>query len=155
MLRITKNMTMMFIGSFLIQYYLMNSIMVNSKNDITNSLGKFYMSVIMGFFMIILETMMHDHQYEVFSTNTYIILVFFVFVFIYLYRNQVAINDKQYLEEMIEHHSMALLTSKEIIKKTNNYNVARISKHIIQKQEDEIREMRTILEHIRLSRDNY
>ena len=56
---------------------------------------------------------------------------------------------------MIEHHSMAILTSKEIVKKTNNYNVARLSKHIIQKQEDEIREMRTILEHIRLSRDNY
>ena len=58
--------------------------MVNSKNDITNSLGKFYMSVIMAFFMIILETMMHDHQYNVFSINTYIVLVFFVFVFIYL-----------------------------------------------------------------------
>ena len=105
--------------------------------------------------MIILETMMHDHQYDVFSTNTYICLIFFVLVFIYLYRNQVAVNDKQYLEGMIEHHSMALLTSKEIVKKTNNYNVARISKHIIQKQEDEIREMRTILEHIRVSRDNY
>ena len=52
---------------------------------------------------------------------------------------------------MIEHHSMALLTSKEIIKKTNNFNVARISKHIIEKQEDEMREMRTILEHIKLS----
>ena len=154
-MRITNNMMMMFIGSFLIQYYLMNTIMVNSKNDITNSLGKFYMSIIMAFFMIILETMMHDHQYDVFSTNTYICLIFFVLVFIYLYRNQVAVNDKQYLEGMIEHHSMALLTSKEIVKKTNNYNVARISKHIIQKQEDEIREMRTILEHIRVSRDNY
>ncbi len=84
-MRITKNMMMMFIGSFLIQYYLMNTIMVNSKNDITNSLGKFYMSVIMAFFMIILETMMHDHHYDVFSINTYIVLVFFVFVFIYLY----------------------------------------------------------------------
>ena len=144
-MRITNNMMMMFIGSFLIQYYLMNTIMVNSKNDITNSLGKFYMSIIMAFFMIILETMMHDHQYDVFSTNTYICLIFFVLVFIYLYRNQVAVNDKQYLEGMIEHHSMALFTSQEILKKTNDYNIAKLAKNIIQTQTDEIREMREIL----------
>ena len=150
-MRISNNIVMMFIGSFIIQYFFMNTIMVDNKRDITNSVGKFYISIIMAFYMIILETMMHDHQYKVFSTNTYIVFVFLLLVFIYFYRNQVAINDKQYLEGMIEHHSMALLTSKEIIKKTNNFNVARISKHIIEKQEDEMREMRTILEHIKLS----
>ena len=150
-MRISNNIVMMFIGSFIIQYFFMNTIMVDNKRDITNSVGKFYMAIIMAFYMIILETMMHDHQYKVFITNTYIVFVFLLLVFIYFYRNKVSINDKQYLEGMIEHHSMALLTSKEIIKKTNNFNVARISKHIIEKQEDEMREMRTILEHIKLS----
>ena len=46
---------------------------------------------------------------------------------------------------MIEHHSMALLTSNEILKKTNNYNVSKLAKNIIQKQEDEIRDMKEIL----------
>jgi uncharacterized protein (DUF305 family) len=53
----------------------------------------------------------------------------------------VAIKDKQYLEGMIEHHSMALLTSKEILKKTDDYNIAKLAKNIIQTQKDEIREM--------------
>jgi len=66
-------------------------------------------------------------------------------LFVYLYRNQVAIDDKQYLNGMIEHHSMALLTSEEILKKTNNYNIAKLAKNIIQKQQDELREMKGLL----------
>jgi uncharacterized protein (DUF305 family) len=46
---------------------------------------------------------------------------------------------------MIEHHSMALLTSEEILKKTDNYNVAKIAKNIIQTQQDEIRVMRELI----------
>ena len=88
---------------------------------------------------------MHDHQYMVFSLNTYVILAALVVLFVYLYRNQVAINDKQYLEEMIEHHSMALLTSQEILKKTDDYNVSKLAKNIIQTQEDEIKIMHDLL----------
>jgi uncharacterized protein (DUF305 family) len=67
-------------------------------------------------------------------------------LFVYLYRKQVAINDKQYLENMIEHHSMALLSSEEILKKTDDYNVAKIAKNIIQTQTDEIRSMKELVD---------
>jgi uncharacterized protein (DUF305 family) len=40
---------------------------------------------------------------------------------------------------------MALLTSEEILKKTNDYNIAKLAKNIIQTQTDEIREMRELL----------
>jgi uncharacterized protein (DUF305 family) len=49
---------------------------------------------------------------------------------------------------MIEHHSMALLTSNKILEKTDNYNVSKLAKNIIQKQEDEIRDMKGILMNI-------
>jgi len=136
----------MFIGSFIIQYFLMSSIMSNSFENITSSLGKIYLSVIMGLYMIVLEIMMHDHQYGVFSMKYYIIFGCLLGLFIYLYRAQKYITDKEYLKEMIEHHSMALLTSKQILEKTDNYNVAKLAKNIIQKQEDEIRDMKGILQ---------
>jgi uncharacterized protein (DUF305 family) len=44
---------------------------------------------------------------------------------------------------------MALLTSNEILKKTDNYNVSKLAKNIIQKQEDEIRDMKEILNKIK------
>ena len=145
-MRITHTMIVMFIGSFLIQYFLMPPIMVNKREYITNNLGKVYMSIIMAILMVFLEVMMHDHQYKVLSLNIYIILIASFGLLVYLYRIQKGINDKQYLEGMIEHHSMGILTSEEILKKTDNYDVAKLARNIIQKQQDEIDEMKHILE---------
>ena len=144
-MRITHTMIAMFVGSFIIQYFLMPPIMVNSLSDITNNIGKAYMATIMALFMILLEVMMHDHQYSVFSLHFYVGIVAALAIFIYLYRKQVAIKDKQYLEGMIEHHSMALLTSEVILKKTDNYDIAKLAKNIIQTQTDELRTMRELV----------
>jgi Ca2+/Na+ antiporter len=123
----------------------MPPIMVNNRAEITNNIGKAYMSVIMALFMVLLEVFMHDHQYHVLSVNLYAILIASLGLFVYLYRKQIAIKDKQYLEGMIEHHSMGILTSEEILKKTDNYDVAKLAKNIIQTQKDEIHIMSEIL----------
>jgi hypothetical protein len=123
----------------------MPPIMVNSFDNITNNLGKLYLSIIMGLFMVIFEIAMHDMQYKVFSSTKYLLLFAILGLFIYFYKKQLAIKDKEYLKEMIEHHSMAILTSEEILKKTDSYNVAKIAKNIIQKQTDEIREMKDVI----------
>ena len=68
-MRIAHTLIVMFLGSFIIQYFLMSSIMSNSFENIRNSLGKVYLSVIMGLYMMGLEIMMHDHYYSVFSTK--------------------------------------------------------------------------------------
>jgi hypothetical protein len=147
-MRIVETMIMMFIGSFIIQYLLMPAIMVNEIKYVTNSIGKMYMSVLMALFMVLLEVIMHDHHYNVVSKNMYIGLGLLIGLFIYLYRKQSAINDKQYLEGMIEHHSMALLISKQILEKTNSYDVSKLAKSIVQTQEDEIHEMSKIINKI-------
>lgn len=144
-MRILHTLSVMFIGSFIIQYFLMSTIMANRMENITNSLGKVYLSIIMGLYMMSIEIMMHDHHYGVFSIKYYIFIGLLLGLFIYLYRAQKYITDKQYLKEMIEHHSMALLTSNKILEKTDNYNVSKIAKNIIQKQEDEIRDMKGML----------
>lgn len=144
-MKITHTMIVMFIGSFIIQYFAMPPIMVNDTMYITNNIGKAYLSTIMGLSMVILEIMMHDHQYHVISMNWYIILFCLLAVFVYLYRVQAAINDKQYLAGMIEHHSMALHTSEEILKKTDNYHVAKLAKNIISQQTDELANMRELI----------
>ena len=144
-MRILMTMGSMFIGSFIIQYLLMSLIMVNKIGDFTNSLGKFYMSIIMGLYMIVVEVIMHDHQYDVFSTKYYATFGILLVAFILLYRTQQFITDRQYLEGMIEHHSMAILTSNKILEKTDNYNVAKLAKEILQKQQDEIIVMKDLL----------
>jgi hypothetical protein len=144
-MRLLHTMIVMFLASFVTQYFLMGSVMTNSLADVTNSIGKVYISVIMALYMVAIEVMMHDHQYSVLSTRTYVGVFGFLALFVFLYRKQIGVGDKQYLEEMIEHHSMALLTSNRILEKTSDYNVAKLAKNILQKQQDEILEMRSVL----------
>lgn len=144
-MKITNTILVMFIGSFIVQYFLMPPIMVNKVSYVTNNIGKAYLATIMGLFMVLIEVIMHDHQYHVLSLNWYAILFALLAMFTYLYRKQIAINDKQYLEGMIEHHSMALFASEEILKKTDNYDVAKLAKNIIQTQTDELRFMTDLL----------
>ena len=147
-MRIKETIIVMFITCFLIQYFFMSIIVADKFTNIRHSYSKAYLSVIMAVAMIVIEVMMHDHQYGVFSARSYLAMLIVLGIFIYFYRKQVAIKDKQYLEEMIEHHSMALLTSEKILEKTNNYNVAKIAKNIIQRQNDEIVFMQGLLQDI-------
>ena len=139
------SMLTMFIGSFIVQYFLMPPIMVNKMVYITNNIGKAYLATIMALYMVLIEVMMHDHQYHTLSLNWYAILFALLAILTYLYRKQIAINDKQYLEGMIEHHSMGIFQSEEILKKTDNYDVAKLAKNIIQTQNDEIRFMNDLI----------
>jgi len=144
-MRMIHSLVIMVIGSFLIQYFIMSPVMTNNYAQITYNLGKLYVSIMMGLSMGILEVLMHDMTYNIISTKLYIFLGLSTLLCIYLYKNQVFIYDTQYLKEMIEHHSMALLTSNKILEKSNNYEVVSFAKHIIQNQTDEIVKMDQII----------
>ena len=139
----------MLIGSFIIQYFIMSIIMTNSVTNITFSLGKFYISAIMALLMGLLEVCMYDyHMYQMRSTISapyYLVLLFSLSVFLYLYRNQIYIDDNEYLREMIEHHSMALLTSDEILQKTQSERVKTLAENIVSTQNSEISYMKQLL----------
>ena len=138
----------MMIGSFIIQFVVMSLIMTNVLNNITFSVGKFYISVIMAILMGLLEVGMHDYQMlhmRHFSFPYYLSLGFSLVVFIYLYRNQMYITDKDYLTEMIEHHSMALLTSDQILEKTQSDRVRKLAENIVSTQEAEIKYMKQLI----------
>jgi Ca2+/Na+ antiporter len=125
----------------------MSSIMTDSYKNITFSIGKFYMAVIMAILMGLTEVLMFDTHMKTVSGIYYLSLFFVLVMFVYLYRNQVYIEDKDYLNEMIEHHSMALLTSEEILQKTHSERVKRLAENIISTQEKEIEYMRQLIKY--------
>ena len=99
----------------------------------------------MALLMGILEVGMNDLYMNSLSVIYYFTLVFSLIIFVYLYRNQVYIYDKDYLNEMIEHHSMALLTSEEILQKTGSERVKRLAENIISTQQKEIEYMEQLV----------
>lgn len=137
----------MLVGSFIIQFIVMSCIMTNSYKNITFSVGKFYMSVIMALLMGLLEVLMFDIHMRIISLYYYLILFFILSIFIYLYRNQIYIEDKDYLTEMIEHHSMAVLTSEEILQKTQSERIKKLAESILTTQEKEIEYMRQLIKY--------
>jgi len=144
-MELTKMLYQMMIGSFLIQYFGMSAIMANSFNNITFSLGKFYISIIMALAMGLLEVAMFDFHMKTLNMFLYLCITFWLIVFIYLYRNQVFIYEKDYLQEMIEHHSMAILTSEEILDKEPPKRVKKMAENILQIQQKEIEYMNQLL----------
>ena len=143
-MELTYSLWFMMIGSFIIQMLVMSCIMTNTYKNITFSIGKFYMSVIMALLMGLLEVLMYDIHMRMISVNYYLSLFFVLCVFIYLYRNQMYIDDKEYLKEMVEHHSMAILTSEEILQKTKSERVKKLAENIIDVQEKEIEYMKQL-----------
>lgn len=146
-MELTYSLWFMMIGSFIIQMIVMGLIMTNTYKNITFSIGKFYMSVIMAVLMGLLEVLMYDIHMRMISVSYYLSLFFVLYMFIYLYRNQMYIEDKDYLEEMIEHHSMAILTSDEILQKTKSERVKKLAESILTTQEKEIEYMKQLLKY--------
>ncbi len=138
----------MMIFSFIIQFIIMSIIMTNSVNNITFSMGKFYISIVMALLMGLLEVGMFDlHMYgRIVSIPYYSSLGFSLVIVLYLYLNQIYINDEEYLKEMIEHHSMAILTSEEILQKPPSDRVRKLAENILSTQEAEIKYMKQLLD---------
>jgi hypothetical protein len=134
----------MFIGMFIIQYVFMSYIQANRSEDITNSVGKVYMCTMMGLFMALLSIILNP----MFNQGRFLTACSLLVITIYLYKIQFGIGDKNYLREMIEHHSMALLTSKEILVKSRNPSVINLATRILTTQEKEIDDMKYLLKSI-------
>ena len=144
-MELIHSLWIMMICSFIIQISVMSLIMTNNISNITLSVGKFYISVIMSILMGLLEVVMFDLHMRTISITYYLALMLIFAMVVYLYRNQMYIDDKAYLSEMIEHHSMALLTSEEILEKTHSERVKKLAENIIITQEKEIEYMKQML----------
>ena len=137
----------MIITGFLTQYFIMSNVMTNDVANITNTLGKIYISLVMAFIMGILEVIMHDMHHKTVSLNYYIPLFLCFGVSVWLYRKQIGVNESNYLREMIEHHDMALFTSKNLLDKPNiSPEVRKFAEKIVNTQTKEIDEMKQFIQ---------
>lgn len=135
---------MMIIASFIAGYLsTMNIWAVNIKH-VRWQLNDVYMVALMSAWMIVMSyLLMRNHMIN--STTVFIIAILLIIVIIYAIRKQVFINDKQFLNGMIPHHSMAILMARRIKEKTKDPRVMNLANQIIKSQTDEINLMTNIL----------
>ncbi len=135
-------MIMMFISGLLSS---MNN-WVDKISDIQFHINDIYMSLLMCGWSLILMGIYYIHY------KILIIGIIVTLIIMYCIRNQLFIDETQYLKGMIPHHSMAVLMSKKLIEKenkTNTFNLIPLVKkfinNIIDTQNNEIKFMKTIL----------
>jgi hypothetical protein len=106
--------------------------LLNSLSDFTHNISKFYIASIVGLVMVMLDIIIHKIDYDTLNVPLFISVLSLLVLFLYLYRIQYAVNDNEYLKQLKENDSAALLISKAMEAKTNTYDVAKLTKNIIQ-----------------------
>lgn len=114
-------------------------------NDIYFSLTLFYGGLLMASNMIWAHEIIHYLNMSHFNITVFIIGICASLASVYLLRQQLFVNDHQWLRRMIGHHSTALTTTHKIIKKSNNPTVIKLSTEIINAQEKEITLMKSLV----------
>ena len=119
---------------------------VDKLSDIRFHLNDIYMSLLMCSWSLVFMGIYYINMTMLIGG------IMFTIIMIFCIRNQIFIDESQYLKGMIPHHSMAVLMSNKLMEKVKNNDetVSRITerliKNIINGQNDEIRLMK-VLQH--------
>jgi hypothetical protein len=110
---------------------------------------RFFMTLIMGGSMIIIMLLFMLNMYKKLSTNIAIIILGIAFIAggIGLVRSQVTVSGVDYMEGMIPHHSIAILTSERA--QIEDIRVRKLADEIIKAQRREITEMEWLINDIK------
>jgi len=115
-------------------------------SDLYISQTLFYGGLLMASNMIWAHEIVHYLSMGHFNMPVFFVgIILSTGVSILLLRQQLLVDDKQWLRRMISHHSTALTTSHKIYNKTNNPELKKLAKEIIDTQEKEIQIMKSML----------
>jgi len=140
--------SLMLASSFIVMYLVM-FLNVDELSHIYLSYTRTYMSLLMVTPMALIMLGLMRKMYQNKKLNSIITIAaiaLFVFALTGL-RSQAFINDTQYMKAMIPHHSSAIMTSKNA--NIKDPELRRLSDSIIKSQEEEITQMKIILNRMR------
>jgi hypothetical protein len=114
-------------------------------DDLYLSLTLFYSGILMASNMIWAHEIIHYISMGHFNKYIFTIGVLLTISSTMILRQQLFVDDTQWLRRMIGHHSTALTTSHKIYNKTTRSKVKKLATDIITSQENEILVMKSLL----------
>lgn len=132
----SMNIMTMFIISIIAGLFVTMNIWVYKFSHIRLlHINDIYMILLMTVLMTFISIIYMNHKID---KKIWIILLLMIIILFFLIRNQILVDDTQYLRGMIPHHSMAILMSEKIKEKTKNPKVMQLANQIIESQTKEI-----------------
>ena len=115
-------------------------------NDLYISLTLFYGGLLMASNMIWAHEIVHYLSMGHFNMLVFSVgIILSISISLLLLRQQLLVDDKQWLKRMIPHHSTALTTTHKVYNRTKNPKIKKLAKEIIDTQEKEIQLMKSML----------
>ena len=110
---------------------------------------RFFMTLLMGGAMLIIMLAFMLHMYKNKTANVAIFIggALLMVLAVWLVRSQITVTDTDYMEGMIPHHSIAILTSERA--QIEDVRVRELADEIIDAQRREIKEMEWLIQDIR------
>lgn len=143
-LRLIVMTVLMFVAMYALMYA-----MVDRFDNVFNNINQVYMAGLMTAPMVLIELALMRGMYPSRSANIAIALVSVIAMggFWAGIRDQVAVNDRQFLRSMIPHHAGAVLMCEEA--NIRDEEVRSLCAGIVRGQREEIAQMRSILARLR------
>lgn len=140
-----RNLGLMALLSFAAMYVLMYA-MVDRFSNVLPNYNQFYMAGLMATPMILIELWLMRMMYQNRGVNILLILLTLILFIVFWMgiRQQVAINDVQFLKSMIPHHGAAILMCEKA--PLEDREIKELCKNIMANQQSEIEFMKTKLE---------
>ncbi|MDY0076327.1 MAG: DUF305 domain-containing protein [Bacteroidales bacterium] len=135
--------------SMLVMFFLMYLNSYQVFDHFWFSETRMFMTLIMGGAMLIIMLVFMLNMYKNNTINTLIIIGGFLLILssVLLVRSQLTVSDVDYMEGMIPHHSIAILTSERAM--IEDVRVRKLADEIIEAQRREIKEMEWLINDIR------
>lgn len=127
------------------------NVLSNNIKDIYISYTLLYSSLYMASTMLWAHEIVHYLHSKMINYIVFFIGLFMSFFFSFVMRQQLYVDEKQWMKRMISHHSTAVTTTKKLIQKNISPEVFNFAKNIIITQENEIDNMKKYLKNIELS----
>lgn len=146
-----KKFFAMIATSMILMYFLMylNSMLIFEHARFSET--RLFMTLIMGSAMMIVMLAFMRNMYKNSKVNIAIFIGASLLLFsaVWLVRSQVTVSGVDYMEGMIPHHSIAILTSDRA--KIEDLRVRELADEIIKAQRKEIKEMEWLIDDIRVN----
>lgn len=138
---IATSMVVMFFLMYLHSYQLLDHAWFSET--------RVFMTMIMGGGMVVVMLLYMLHMYKSTGKNiaTLGVAALLLVGGVFLVRSQVTVSDTDYMEGMIPHHSIAILTSERA--RIEDVRVRKLADKIIESQRREIKEMEWLIRDIR------
>lgn len=106
---------------------------------------RFWMTFVMGAVMavVMLSFMLNMYSNKIINVAIYAGSILVFAVALWLVRSQATVNDSEYMEAMIPHHSIAIMTSERA--QITDPRVRKLADEIIEAQRREISEMKYLI----------